>query len=923
MELRTASLVFVSGERVRELPIESLEDVRLTKGWPWCTLEIRLAGSESFHPFRGLPRWRAKAFLARLQQRRAGSLVAPANREFDALCDRDAYVRRSETLAWKARHQPLEARLAELFSTSSRTPAAAGPVAAFLKRLQSGEHDIASRNDLWVERELERQSEWFDGVAAHPLTPRQREAIVRDEDASLVVAGPGTGKTSTVLAKLAYLVDVRGVPADEILVLSFSRKTVAELVERASALLEEAPRIRTFHALGLDVIAAVTDKKPSLSPLAEDEQKLGEFLKACVEELLGDETTGLALRNFLIQHLRPARSILGFDSRKEYIQHCRSQDLRTYQGERVKSHEELMIANWLYCQGIAYEYEAKYEIDTATRQHAQYKPDFFLPEHGIYLEHFGVDREGRTAPWIDAEHYRESMEWKRALHREQDTTLLETYSYENSEGELLERLEEKLRAAGVEPRPIPEEQLRRALERRGETPRLVKLLASFLHLFRSSESTVEQLRSDAASHADARRALCFLDVFAEVLGRYEAHLAETGDIDFHDMIARASDYVRQGRFDSPYRYVVVDEYQDIAPGRCQLLRSLVAAHPGSGVFCVGDDCQAIYRFTGSDVALMTKFESHFGFTRRTELDRTFRLNAELLALSSAFIGRNPAQLPKGFEATRSLAAAAVTLVIEPAEAEPGTALAAALAEIAEHAAGETASLLVIGRYNFSGPEHLGDLLAQYPKLQSRFVTAHGSKGLEADYTIVLDVVSGRHGFPSEIADDPLLELVLSEPEAFAHAEERRLFYVALTRARQRSFVLTRATSPSDFGRELLEARYRGLVEHAGDAAERPVCPRCEDHTLVRRAGPHGEFWGCGNYPWCDARPKTCASCGEGAMLPQGDGFACSAPSCTESGRRCPRCPDGMLVHRTSQYGEFLGCTNFSRGLPPCRFIERL
>jgi DNA helicase-4 len=920
IELRNTSLAFASGEQLRKLPIARLTDAHLARHWPWCTLTICVAGSERAYELRGLPARRAAAFLARLQVRRARALVEPANRDFEGMCARDAYVRHSQLASWKERYQPLEGRLGELVSDPLAGRGEMPPVAGFLRRLRGGEEAIARRNDEWVVRELERRREWFDAVERHPLTLRQREAIVRDEDASLVVAGPGTGKTSTVIAKVAYLL-ARGVPAGEILVLSFSRKTVAELGERAAALLDDTPTIGTFHALGLGIIAEVEGQKPSLSRVAEDERKLHAFLKECVDALLSDAATAAPLRSFLIEHLRPERSAFEFESKKQYIRHLRCQDLRSYQGERVKSQEELIIANWLYCQGIAYEYEAKYEVETATRHYAQYRPDFFLPEYGIYIEHFGVARDGRTAPWIDAKRYRESMEWKRALHRENGTELVESYSYEHREGRLLESLDQKLRALGVEPRPIPEEELRQALERRGEASRLVALLASFLNLFKSSQGSLEGLRRAAGSGSGARRALQFLDVFGEVLRRYESQLAEAAEIDFHDMIVRAVGYVRQGRYVSPFRHIIVDEFQDIAQGRSRLLKALVEGVPDARVFCVGDDCQSIYRFTGSDVAIMTQFESHFGFTRRTELDQTFRLNAELLELSSAFIGRNPAQLPKHLEATRGLGGPAVTLWIESGDADEGAALRAALEAISEHAAGEAASVLLIGRYNFSQPAGLEALLNDFPRLAARFVTAHGSKGLEADYSVVLDVVAGRHGFPSEVTDDPLLDLLLASREEFPNAEERRLFYVALTRARRCCHVLSRAASPSAFASELREG-YDGLVEVVGDSPDTPRCSECGS-PLVRRSGPFGEFWGCVSYPWCGARPQTCPACGHGAMLASDEGFRCSASACGQSGRRCPQCQDGMLVTRTSQYGEFVGCSNYLRGLPPCAYREPL
>jgi DNA helicase-4 len=934
VELRATSLVFASAGQAWEFPLERLTDASVSSRWPWCTLTVRFSGSGRPRELRGLPARRGAAFLAllqvqreqalraSLQVQRAHALVAPANSDFKQLYNQDGYVRHSQYQNWKRRYQHLEDRIYEFISERTILKKEMAPVADFLNCLRAGTEIIAQRNDKWVVQELERRREWFDTVESYPLTGRQREAIIRDEDASLVIAGPGTGKTSTVIAKVGYLLRVRDASAGEILVLSFSRKTVTELEERISARLADVPRISTFHALGLDIIAEVEGKKPSLSRLSEDDQQLKAFLKKITDTLLSDPATSESFRTFLVEHLRPERSVFEFGSNEEYIQHLKAQDLRSYNGELVKSHEELIIANWLYCHAIAYEYEAKYESDTATRRHAQYKPDFFLPEHGIYIEHFGVDRTGQTAPWIDAERYREGMEWKRALHQEHGTELVESYSYEHSEGQLLLNLEQKLRALGVEPRPISEEELKRTLTRRGETPRLVGLIASFLNLFKSAQWTLADLRRAAGDGAGSRRALCFLEIFGAVLSRYEKHLADAGEIDFHDMINRATEYVNEGLYTSPFRHILVDEFQDIAQGRCRLVKALIDRASDSRLFCVGDDCQAIYRFTGSDVAIMTKFKSHFGFTRKTELDQTFRLNAELLKLSSRFIGRNRAQIRKRLKATQKSGGAAATLWIDPAHDDEEAALRLALAAAREHANGEKASVLIIGRYNFSQPTDSKELLKDFPELDARFVTAHGSKGLEADYTVVLGVVAGRYGFPAEISDDPLLDLVLANRDTFPNAEERRLFYVALTRARRHVHILTSAMNPSSFANELREKGYRRLVVVEGAAEDTLVCPDCGGGTLMRRTGPYGEFWGCGNYPYCGARPVTCPTCGQGAMLASGAGFTCSEAACGGNERRCPRCREGMLISRTSEYGEFFGCSNFARGLPPCTYTEQ-
>lgn len=133
----------------------------------------------------------------------------------------------------------------------------------------------------------------------------------------------------------------------------------------------------------------------------------------------------------------------------EYFDYLRNHQIRSLKGDLVKSYEECSIANLLYLNGVEYEYEPYYEVDTATREHHQYRPDFYLPESKLYIEHFGIDKNGNTAPYVDWKKYHDDMERKRETHRENQTTLIETYSWWSSEGVLLDKLEDILASEGV------------------------------------------------------------------------------------------------------------------------------------------------------------------------------------------------------------------------------------------------------------------------------------------------------------------------------------------------------------------------------------------------------------------------------------------------------------------------------------------
>lgn len=251
-------------------------------------------------------------------------------------------------------------------------------------------------NERYVERESERAGEAMTGVSGFRPNPEQAEAVATDEDVTLVLAGAGTGKTAVITGKVAHLIANRAVAPERILVLAFNRQAAAELRER----LEEdyaGVDVATFHAFARRVVAQ-RQLAPSISPLAEDEMQLRRLIDQTLESLLRDPERGSALRQFILYHLGEYRAAHDFKRPGDYFEYLHRVELRTLVGERVKSLEELKIANFLALHGVRYRYEAAYPVPTATTAQRQYQPDFYLPEHDIYIEHFGVDRRGEPPP---------------------------------------------------------------------------------------------------------------------------------------------------------------------------------------------------------------------------------------------------------------------------------------------------------------------------------------------------------------------------------------------------------------------------------------------------------------------------------------------------------------------------------------------
>ncbi len=760
----------------------------------------------------------------------------------------------------------------------------------------------------------------LSAILGMTLNTSQVKAAITAEGCTLVLAGPGTGKTATVLAKLAHLRARRKIPAAEILILSYNRNSTEEVVGRAGGAGLRAD-VRTFHALGRRVLGEGGGQF-TVSKMAEDRARLQAAIQGFLREALADPKTAARVEPALHSGLLPYRSPFNFKSKREYDRYVRSVELRALSGDLVKSLQELEIANFLYCNSVEFRYEQQFPFDRGARDRPRYLPDFFLPDHGIYLEHFGVDRNCSTPPFIDEKRYREGMKWKRVVHREHGTTLLETFSYQKQEGTLLSDLEGMLRKHDVALRPIPPEQLWARLEALSYTTRLTSLLGTFLGHFKSNEFDLAALRVRAAKHADPERCIAFLDLFEVIHRKYQEALREEAAIDFDDMIVGARARVEEGSYRSPYRFILVDEFQDISAGRARFLKAL-ADQRDAELFLVGDDWQSIYRFAGSDPQIMIDCETHFGPTTRTALDRSYRLNSSVLSVSTAFVTQNRDQIKKSMRPVKVVAEPRVSIWYADADG----ALLGPLEAICQDWTGRgRPTVLVLGRYRHLRPQDWGRLCADFDELALSFMTVHRAKGLEADYVVVLGLSAGAYGFPAEIADDPILDLVLPANERFEHAEERRLFYVALTRAKEHVYLIADPERPSVFVEEL---RMRsdgdagdgppsaGAVAVIGTPPPAPNCPGCGAGVVRERSnreGP-GRFFGCSNYPHCEWTSPVCDNC-DGGYIDRDR--RCSSRACPTRYDACPECGDGALMPRSSRYGPYFVCSR-RRDIPPCDY----
>lgn len=344
----------------------------------------------------------------------------------------------------------------------------------------------------------------------------------------------------------------------------------------------------------------------------------------------------------------------------------------------------------------------------------------------------------------------------------------------------------------------------------------IVLVRSFVMLFKNSGETLDAVAAKLLSAEDKKqrqRAEAFLATIQDVLPKYEAFLKSQSKIDFADMINLATERIESGEVKVNYRYILLDEVQDLSPNRQRLIKAILHKSLDCRLFAVGDDWQSIYRFAGSDLALIRNFEQFFARkTRRSLIETTHRFGKPTTKISSNFIEQNRLQVRKNVHAsTRGRTPIAVVF------SEEKDSDVAALERIIDTVGVEVLaqkSVQIISRYNhdierlrspgiiITSLENETYAINWRNELRFEFCSMHKSKGITRDIVIVLNMSSRATGMPATKPLNPLIDALLAPEEDFAYAEERRLFYVAITRARDQTFLIADAKHPSLFVLEI-------------------------------------------------------------------------------------------------------------------------
>lgn len=659
------------------------------------------------------------------------------------------------------------------------------------------------------------------------LDDEQIRAILSDEDSALIIAGAGTGKTTTMTAKVKYLVDIKKVDPSKILVMSYTKKATQELEKRILGDFNIPAHITTFHSLGYEYIRNIfKNRKCSVVDFNDRETIFFDYFceifknKNKLNDIL--DTFNITVTNmqwvfskWFLQNYENYNTYeeLILEYKKYKINEVKSlpkgikgyidywvekrinqENIITIQGELVKSASEAVIANFLYKNNIFYSYEKIYT--ELMDNNKIYKPDFTIDIGGeeIYIEYFGLDDEK----------YNKNKKEKIKFHKEHNNKFIELDKtpLENIEKELSIKLQE----FGIKLNKRSDEEIYSRILDNNK----LSLIYPFKNFFydvidvikesinrdnyqRIIKDYIEKLNSEKEQ---AKKQYSYINEFYIYYQR-QLYGAEIYKFDYSDLLYYANKYIENLGInnDLNFEYIIIDEYQDISQFKYELTKKTVDRNHAK-IYAVGDDWQSIYSFSGSRIEYIYNFKDYFKDAVIFRISRTYRNSQELLNVSGEFVMRNPDQIKKYLESSKHLDKPIEFIYFD--NGQEYETLKDIILNI--HKNNPTHNILVLGRTNAIikrcfDTDYFNDELGTkisfigYEDIDLEGMTIHKSKGLTFDEVIVIGL---NKSFPSSDKEIYWITSLFRYPtinERIPYAEERRLFYVALTRTKNKVYLL--------------------------------------------------------------------------------------------------------------------------------------
>lgn len=702
-------------------------------------------------------------------------------------------------------------------------------------------------------RKEEYKSLWVNAFGV-TLDDNQLTAIIIDDKHNLVVAGAGSGKTEVLVTRIAYLVKRKpdNVKPERILALAYQNKSKNEIRERLLKKFGIDIKVKTFHSLGKQILEkhAKDQKKefPRLKFAGDNyDSDRSEFVKKLYLELLRANTN---LQQDIIDFMKYYSDVeiskdkTDFKTKEDYYKYMRGLRYTALNGKGVKSEAEREILNFFIMHNfdgkkikVLYEDPAEW-MNKEDLEKNYPKPDFFFPDFNLYLEHWALNKNHEVPDWFEGEnpteHYIKKMKYKKKeFDRQEKYRLVETFSWEFCEKGFIDKLQERflkfLNAIQKEGEfePISYEELVERVweECRVSIDSLPGHIHRFIHTAKTYDLTPESIRRRLEEKHWSRKQRTFAKIALNVYEKYNKELLKDNAIDFEDMINQAVGALKDDKnLFGEIDHILIDEFQDINKQRYKLIKALMENNPTCKLFCIGDDWQSIMGFTGSTPEFFVHFGEYFDHYHRTDLTINYRSAKSIVDTGAQIIKHSgDSQIPKKTMANNEKigkvkvynllhreeykneyqkqmvnhCVATVKQYIAKGYSPRDIMILARIlkspitSKLLESA---TASKVPIG---IDDPTH--EIVP--------FMSVHRSKGLEARVVLILNVIGDLYGFPCEKENPDIFEPAIDGRRQDREAEERRLFYVAVTRAKEEVYIYTQKCAESKFLREI-----KGFVE---------------------------------------------------------------------------------------------------------------
>lgn len=708
---------------------------------------------------------------------------------------------------------------------------------------------LRKHNRKYVDNKLIKYKFYFDNMFNDInkniiLDKSQREAIICDEDNLLVLSGAGSGKTTTISAKVKYLIDVKNIKPDKICVITFTKKAKEELDYKINKIFNSNVDIYTFHSLGLKIIKYyyknkdidIIDEKGQYkiicdyikNNLFKDKDKFSLFFEAFKNKTSFSEEYKLFDNYYDYHNYMYKRKYINSNTTMDnYIKEQakrRRNYLKTLNGEYCKSKEEVDIANFLYLNNIDYQYEKSYKkLDNLKI----YKPDFYIEQNNNYnyIEHFGIDKVNKTNNHYTKEeltNYLKNMKLKEKYHCDEkiEDLFIITYSKVLGKRNYLSVLKDSLIKKGYvlskKDNNLVYERLKDTSEDRYINNFVNRIVIPFISYFKRSNYKLDDFKNIKTDNDLLNKQI---NVISDIYLNYESKLREKNLIDFEDMINisyKVMPYIKEKNLGVDYKYIIIDEYQDVSMQRFNLTKRIEELFK-SKIIAFGDDYQTIFGFSGSRIDLMTEFRNYLSDAKQIPIPNVYRNSQELIDVATKFINKNSKQIKKKLISNKRLINPIELYIYNDSNyintnINKSIILSNILDKI--YLSNNKSNVLLLERYNndidtilnnnlFIRKNHENIIYKKHEDMKIDYLTIHKSKGLEYDNCILINAIDDKYGFPSKIEDEEIIKLLKPKiEENIFYPEERRLFYVAMTRTKNKLYILVPKSKTSSFIREI-------------------------------------------------------------------------------------------------------------------------